>query len=110
MSDRSVTLLKDRRTGELVEAALIDGVSREDVESTESAWRPFLKARRQLRINASGTQPLGLAQETRGGAGPDRVPDVRRRMRWSNAGSDVGFYSGASVPNQGSEGEGTGIC
>ena len=33
MSDRSVTFLKDRRTGELVEAALIDGVSRQEVES-----------------------------------------------------------------------------
>jgi hypothetical protein len=42
VSDRSVTFLKDRRTGKLVEAALIDGVSREEVESAESAWRPFL--------------------------------------------------------------------
>ncbi|MDQ2948065.1 MAG: GNAT family N-acetyltransferase [Acidobacteriota bacterium] len=42
MSDRSTTYLKDRRTGQMVEAMLIDGVSREDVERAESSWRPAL--------------------------------------------------------------------
>lgn len=42
MSERSVAYLKDRRTGRLVEAVLIDGVSREEVERTESTWQPFL--------------------------------------------------------------------
>ena len=56
MSDRSVTLLKDRRTGELVEAALIDGVSREDVESTESAWRPFLMKSLEERRRAGNSE------------------------------------------------------
>ena len=43
MSDRSITYLKDRNTGHLVEAVLIDGVSREEVEHAESAWQPFLR-------------------------------------------------------------------
>jgi hypothetical protein len=42
VSDQSTTYLKDRRAGRLVEATLIDGVSREDVEKAESAWRPVL--------------------------------------------------------------------
>lgn len=39
MSDRSKVYLKDRRTGELVEAVLIDGVIRAEVEAAEAAWR-----------------------------------------------------------------------
>ncbi len=42
MSERTPVYLKDRRTGQLVEATLIDGVTRGEVEQTESVWRPFL--------------------------------------------------------------------
>ena len=42
MSDRSKVLLKDRRSGELVEAVLIDGVTRAEVEAAEGAWRPIV--------------------------------------------------------------------
>ena len=56
MSDRSITFLKDRRTGELVEAALIDGVSRQEVESTESAWRPFLMNSLEERRRAGNSE------------------------------------------------------
>lgn len=42
MSDRSSTYLKDRTIGKLIEAVLIDGVSREEVEAAEAAWKPFL--------------------------------------------------------------------
>lgn len=43
MSDRSKVYLKDRRTGELVEAVLIDGVIRAEVEAAEAAWRPIVE-------------------------------------------------------------------
>jgi hypothetical protein len=53
MSERSVVYLKDRGAGKLVEAALIDGVSRDEVEQAEAAWKPFLD--RQLdRLRAAG--------------------------------------------------------
>lgn len=42
MSERNPTFLKDRIAGSLVEATLIDGVSREKVELAECAWKPFL--------------------------------------------------------------------
>ena len=42
MSDQSTAYLKDRRTGKLVAATLIDGVSRDEVERAESSWRPIL--------------------------------------------------------------------
>jgi hypothetical protein len=41
----SVTLpvyLQDRRTGQLVEARLMDGLTREQVEKAEADWKPFL--------------------------------------------------------------------
>ena len=38
MSERSVVYLKDRQAGKLVEAALIDGVSRDEVERAEAVW------------------------------------------------------------------------
>ena len=41
----SVTLpvyLQDRRIGQLVEARLIDGLTREEVEKAEADWKPFL--------------------------------------------------------------------
>jgi len=42
MSERSVVQLFERKTSKLVEATLIDGVSREDVEKVEASWRPFI--------------------------------------------------------------------
>lgn len=45
MSDRSKVYLKDRRTGELVDAVLIDGVIRAEVEAAEAAWRPVVEER-----------------------------------------------------------------
>jgi hypothetical protein len=42
MSERTSVYLKDRRTGELVEAFLIDGLTKEEVERTEALWSPFL--------------------------------------------------------------------
>jgi hypothetical protein len=42
VSDQSTTYLKDRRTGQLVEATLIDGVSRDEVEQAECSWRSVL--------------------------------------------------------------------
>ena len=42
MSDQSTAYLKDRCTGKLVAATLIDGVSRDEVERAESSWRPIL--------------------------------------------------------------------
>ncbi len=43
MSDRSTTYLKDRHTGQMVEAILIDGVSLEEVDRAESSWRRVLE-------------------------------------------------------------------
>jgi hypothetical protein len=42
MSERTAVYLKDRRTGQFVEATLIDGVTRDQVERAEGAWKPFL--------------------------------------------------------------------
>lgn len=42
MSERSAVYLKDRKSGQFVEATLIDGVTRDEVEKAESVWRPFL--------------------------------------------------------------------
>jgi hypothetical protein len=50
--------LKDRRTGQLVEAILIDGVSRAEVERAESAWQPFLaKALEERRHSTDPAKP-----------------------------------------------------
>jgi hypothetical protein len=43
MSERIVVYLKDRKAGGLVPATLIDGVTRDEVEKTESVWKPFLE-------------------------------------------------------------------
>jgi hypothetical protein len=53
MSERSVVYLKDRQTGELVEATLIDGVSRDEVERAEAVWKPFLDQQLEL-MRAAG--------------------------------------------------------
>lgn len=53
MSERSVVHIKDRRTGSLVEATLIDGITSEDVEVTEGQWQPFL-AEQLARMQAEG--------------------------------------------------------
>jgi hypothetical protein len=42
MSDTSLVYLTDRKSGKLVEANLIDGLTREDVEKAEADWKPFL--------------------------------------------------------------------
>jgi hypothetical protein len=42
LSDGSIAYLSDQRDGRLVEAQLIDGVSRDQVEQAERDWRPFL--------------------------------------------------------------------
>jgi hypothetical protein len=42
MSTVSPIHLLDRKTGLLVEAHLIDGLTREDVEKAEAIWKPFL--------------------------------------------------------------------
>jgi hypothetical protein len=39
MSDKSNVYLKDRRTGQLVEAILIDGVSKDEIEVADADWR-----------------------------------------------------------------------
>jgi hypothetical protein len=43
MSERTSVYLKDRETGQFVDAILIDGVTREEVEKAESVWKPFLE-------------------------------------------------------------------
>lgn len=43
MSERTSVFLEDRKTGDLVEAVLIDGITREEVEKAESVWKPFLE-------------------------------------------------------------------
>jgi hypothetical protein len=43
MSERSVVQIKDRRTGKLVEATLIDGVTSDDVELAEAQWQPYIE-------------------------------------------------------------------
>ena len=41
MSDRSTVYLKNRASGQLVEAALIDGVTLQEITCVESSWRPI---------------------------------------------------------------------
>jgi len=53
MSERTAVLLKDRQKAELVDAVLIDGVTREEVEKAESLWKPFLD-RELKRMQAEG--------------------------------------------------------
>jgi len=57
VSDRSTTYLRDRASGQLVAATLIDGVSLAEVEAAESVWRPAildgLAARAQTHAGAA---------------------------------------------------------
>jgi len=41
VSDRSTVYLKNRARGQLVEAALIDGVTLQEITCVESSWRPI---------------------------------------------------------------------
>jgi hypothetical protein len=45
MSERSTVYLKDRESGQLVEATLLDGLNRSEVEDAEGQWIPFLQER-----------------------------------------------------------------
>ncbi len=56
MSDRLVVPLKDRRTGRYVEASLINGVTRDEVEMAEALWKPFL-GQQLKRMQAEGVPP-----------------------------------------------------
>jgi hypothetical protein len=50
MSERSVVYLKERHSGKLVEATLLEGLDRAEVEAAERQWIPFLQeALRQLK-------------------------------------------------------------
>lgn len=53
MSERSIVHIKDRRTGMLEEATLIDGVTRQDVELAEGQWNPYL-AKELARLQSEG--------------------------------------------------------
>lgn len=43
MSTRTQVFLRRRKTGEYVDAALIDGVTKEEVHKAEQEWRPYMK-------------------------------------------------------------------
>jgi hypothetical protein len=53
MSERTAIYLKDRKAGKLVEATLIDGVTRDEIENAEAAWKPFLEEQLK-RMQAQG--------------------------------------------------------
>lgn len=53
MSTKSPVRLKERRTGELRDAVLLDGLGKEEIEAAEGVWRPFLKAE-LARLEAEG--------------------------------------------------------
>jgi hypothetical protein len=63
MSTRTTVFLRDIKSGQFVEAALIDGVSREDVEKAEGEWNPFLVE--QVRRMESGGVPKDLLPQHR---------------------------------------------
>lgn len=42
MSERTAVYLKDRKAEQLVEATLVEGVTRDEVEKAEGVWKPFL--------------------------------------------------------------------
>ncbi|MGD0228175.1 MAG: GNAT family N-acetyltransferase [Terriglobia bacterium] len=48
MSEKSVVYLKDRQSGQLVEATLYDGMGRTEVEAAEAVWMPFLQEQLKL--------------------------------------------------------------
>src|ERR1700733_11593510 len=43
MSTRSAVHLYDRKAAQLVEAALVDGISRAEAEKAEAEWKPYLE-------------------------------------------------------------------
>ncbi|MBX9600048.1 MAG: hypothetical protein K2X35_03550 [Bryobacteraceae bacterium] len=45
MREESAVLIKERATGRLVEATLIDGITRVEVEEAEEQWRPVMAQR-----------------------------------------------------------------
>lgn len=53
MSERTTVSIKDRRTGELVEATLIDGVTTTEVAASETLWQPYLE-QQLARLEAEG--------------------------------------------------------
>jgi hypothetical protein len=61
MSERSQIHLKDRRCGALVEAVLIDGITREEVERAEATWKPILEEQVE-RLRHSGVPFNALPQ------------------------------------------------
>jgi hypothetical protein len=63
MSERSMVYLKERRTGSLVEATLIDGVTMGEVEVAEGHWRPYLQEQ-LARMRADGVPKENWPQHT----------------------------------------------
>lgn len=61
MSERSVIHLMDRRTGQLVEATLIDGVTMAEVEAAEGYWQPYLQEQ-LMRMQTEGVPKEQLPQ------------------------------------------------
>lgn len=61
MSERTRVHLKDRQTGKLVDAILIDGVTETEVLSAESKWKPFLE-KELRRMQESGVPKEKLPQ------------------------------------------------
>jgi hypothetical protein len=53
MSERSMVYLKDRHSGQFVEAALLEGLNRAEVERAEGHWIPFLQEQLQ-KLKARG--------------------------------------------------------
>jgi hypothetical protein len=60
VSDCSITYLKDHSKGQLAEAVLIDGVSRDDVERAEAAWQSFLVEQLDTRKRTGNPQTRQL--------------------------------------------------
>jgi hypothetical protein len=44
MSTKSPVRLKDRRNGELCDAAVVDGLGKDEIAAAEDVWQPFLRA------------------------------------------------------------------
>jgi hypothetical protein len=61
MSVISLVHLKDRGAGRFVEASLMDGLTREDVEKAEADWKPFLDEQVK-RMEATGVPRHKLPQ------------------------------------------------
>ena len=43
MSSKNTVYLKDRRSGQFLEATLIDGITKNDVVAADAQWKPFLQ-------------------------------------------------------------------